>query len=258
MLLALASVLLLVALAMPLWRIQLIAPQYPEGLGMEIRARHRARRDGTRSPEHQLAQSLHRNEDDRAKEIAELRVMPWLHRRPCSCPVSVVAGVGRKLGHVGWLGGVHCRSESRASWDFYRWEYAYGHDLDFAHAIIKVPGMTYQPPLIGSKQLLNFTASSWPAIGSFPDWDRVRARCRVSFVIASRAIARSATAAAHTEAGPPGLKGVGHDDGESWILRHVGRRSWSARRRVPRPIAYGDDACAYCRRGGSATIDSAP
>jgi hypothetical protein len=26
--------------------------------------------------------------------------------------------------------------------------------------------MTYQPPLIGSKQLLNFTASSWPAAGA--------------------------------------------------------------------------------------------
>ena len=33
---------------------------------MEIRARHRARRDGARSPEHQLAQSLHRHEGDRA------------------------------------------------------------------------------------------------------------------------------------------------------------------------------------------------
>jgi hypothetical protein len=26
--------------------------------------------------------------------------------------------------------------------------------------------MTYQPPLIGSKQLLNFTATSWPAAGA--------------------------------------------------------------------------------------------
>jgi hypothetical protein len=25
--------------------------------------------------------------------------------------------------------------------------------------------MSYQPPLIGSKQLLNFTATSWPATG---------------------------------------------------------------------------------------------
>jgi len=51
-------------------------------------------------------------------------------------------------------------------WDFWRWERDYGHNLDFQHAIIKVPGMTYQPPLIGSKQLLNFTATSWPATGS--------------------------------------------------------------------------------------------
>lgn len=49
--------------------------------------------------------------------------------------------------------------------DFWKWEYEYGHDLDMENAIIKVPGMTYQPPLIGSKQLLNFTATSLPAAG---------------------------------------------------------------------------------------------
>ena len=32
-------------------------------------------------------------------------------------------------------------------------------------AIIKIPGMTYQPPLIGSKKLLNFRATSWPHTG---------------------------------------------------------------------------------------------
>jgi copper chaperone NosL len=35
------------------------------------------------------------------------------------------------------------------------------------HASIKIPGMTYQPPLIGSKQLLNFTATSMPDIGGW-------------------------------------------------------------------------------------------
>ena len=49
--------------------------------------------------------------------------------------------------------------------DFYRWGYDYGHDLDEEVAIIKVPGMTYQPPLIGSKKLLNFRATSWPSGG---------------------------------------------------------------------------------------------
>ena len=38
------------------------------------------------------------------------------------------------------------------------------HDLD-PHAIIRVPDMVYQPPLIGSRVLLNFTAHSWPATG---------------------------------------------------------------------------------------------
>jgi copper chaperone NosL len=49
--------------------------------------------------------------------------------------------------------------------DFWRWEYDYGHNLDLEHAPIKVPGMSYQPPLIGSKTLLNFTATSLPATG---------------------------------------------------------------------------------------------
>ena len=50
--------------------------------------------------------------------------------------------------------------------DFWLWEYDYGHDLDPA-AAIKVPGMAYQPPLIGFKQLLNFGAYSIPASGGW-------------------------------------------------------------------------------------------
>jgi copper chaperone NosL len=48
--------------------------------------------------------------------------------------------------------------------DFYRWNYNYGHHLD-PNAAIKVPGMSYQPPLIGYKQLLNFGAYSIPDSG---------------------------------------------------------------------------------------------
>ena len=50
--------------------------------------------------------------------------------------------------------------------DFYLWGYDYGHNLD-PKAPIVVPGMSYQPPLIGTKQLLNFTAYSGPAIGGW-------------------------------------------------------------------------------------------
>lgn len=50
--------------------------------------------------------------------------------------------------------------------DFYLWGYDYGHNLDPTAPIV-VPGMAYQPPLIGTKQLLNFTAFSGPDIGGW-------------------------------------------------------------------------------------------
>ena len=50
-------------------------------------------------------------------------------------------------------------------YDFYLWEYDYGHNLS-PTAPIKVPGMAYQPPLLGKKMLLNFVASSYPHWGS--------------------------------------------------------------------------------------------
>ena len=50
--------------------------------------------------------------------------------------------------------------------DFYLWGYDYGHNLDPRAAIV-VPGMAYQPPVIGTKQLLNFTAFSGPDVGGW-------------------------------------------------------------------------------------------
>ena len=53
-----------------------------------------------------------------------------------------------------------------AMYDFWKWEFDYGHNLD-PNAAIKVPGMAYQPPLIGFKQLLNFGAYSMPDLGGW-------------------------------------------------------------------------------------------
>ena len=97
-------------------------------------------------------------------------------RAPRSCRGSsaalIVTGL---LVALRWRRRRCCTRGSRASSrrgrvglvDFWRWEYDYGHNLDFEHAIIKIPGMNYQPPLIGSKQLLNFTAVSWPDVGGW-------------------------------------------------------------------------------------------
>lgn len=53
-----------------------------------------------------------------------------------------------------------------AMYDFWRWLYDYGHNLD-PMAAIQVPGMAYQPPLIGYKELLNFGAYSVPDVGGW-------------------------------------------------------------------------------------------
>jgi copper chaperone NosL len=164
-LLALASVLLLVALPLPLWRVNLVAPQYPEGLGMVIDA-HTVRG----ATENDLGNINNLNHYIGMKAIdpsaiPELRVMPWI-----IVGLAVFAAgaalIGKRTPTLVWLA-TFAALGLVGLWDFWKWEYTYGHDLDFVHAIIKVPGMSYQPPLIGSKQLLNFTATSWPASGTY-------------------------------------------------------------------------------------------
>ena len=53
-----------------------------------------------------------------------------------------------------------------AMYDYYRWGFEYGHNLDET-APIKVPGLSYQPPMLGHKRLLNFDAYSLPDIGGW-------------------------------------------------------------------------------------------
>jgi hypothetical protein len=96
--------------------------------------------------------------------IPELRYMPIL--------VGGLIGLGLLAALTGkrpllylWVG-LFAAGAVAGLADFYRWGYDYGHNLD-PHAIIKIPGMSYQPPLIGSKQLLNFHADSWPASGGW-------------------------------------------------------------------------------------------
>jgi hypothetical protein len=89
--------------------------------------------------------------------------MPWLVGALVVGGLATAAAGRRRLLYT-WVGGFAVLGVAGLV-DFWRWEYDYGHNLDLEEAIIKIPGMSYQPPLIGSKQLLNFTATSWPASG---------------------------------------------------------------------------------------------
>ena len=98
-----------------------------------------------------------------AQRIPELRYMPWIVAGLIVTGV-LVAIVGRRRLLVAWVASFAALGLA-GLYDFWRWGYDYGHNLDVENAIIAVPGMTYQPPVIGTKQLLNFTATSWPHVG---------------------------------------------------------------------------------------------
>jgi hypothetical protein len=158
-----AALLVSGAFTFPLWHIRLIAPQYPEGLGLTI---HVNTVRGLNPTDLANINELNHYIGMKAIEpgaIPVLRIMPWVVGTLALLGL-LAALVGRRRLLIGWLG-LFLISALAGLGEFWRWEYDYGHNLDFEHAIIKVPGMNYQPPLIGAKQLLNFTAVSWPAIG---------------------------------------------------------------------------------------------
>jgi len=162
-LIAASALLLAAAFVVPVWRIQLIAPQYPEGLGMLIRINTIT---GIKPADLNNINGL--NHYIGMKAIVP-DAIPVLKVMPVALAVLIVVGLvaalyGRRWAAWSWLGLITAGGVAAMA-EFWKWSYDYGHNLA-PDAIIKVPGMTYQPPLIGTKQLLNFTAASWPDIGA--------------------------------------------------------------------------------------------
>src|SRR5690606_35057695 len=157
-LLAVCGIALVISIFVPLWSIYLEAPQYPEGLSMFLWA-------NKITGEYEIINGL--NHYIGMKTIVpddfwEFEVLPYaLGFFALLCFLAAI------LNKKSWLYvttvlflvfGVAFMV------DFWLWEYDYGHNLD-PNAAIVVPGMSYQPPLIGFKQLLNFGAYSYPNIG---------------------------------------------------------------------------------------------
>jgi len=162
-LVAISSLLLIGLFVFPIWHVRLTAPQYPEGLGMNIRINTV---EGATATDLQNINGLNHYIGMKAidpETIPELRFMPWIVGALLISGL-VVAALGRRKILYLWMAGFLTLGIAGLV-DFWRWEYDYGHNLDAATAIIKIPGMSYQPPLIGTKQLLNFQAVSLPGIG---------------------------------------------------------------------------------------------
>lgn len=159
-----ASLLLLLLYLVPIWSISLNAPQYPEGIGLNIRI---DTIEGKAA--HDLKNINGLNHYIGMKEIVpdsipELKIMPWFFGFLIVTGL-LIAWKGNRKWVMGWLLFFVVMAIAGLV-DFYLWEYDYGHNLN-PDAAIKIPGMSYQPPLIGTKQLLNMKTTSLPHIGFF-------------------------------------------------------------------------------------------
>lgn len=160
-LLLIASGLLFSSIFFPLWRIELQAPQYPEGLVLQLYAdKIGGDVDIINGLNHYIGmKTLH------TENFFEFSIMKYIFIGFALAGLLILFLNKKKNGLYVFFGAFVLFVVLAAS-DFYRWNYNYGHDLN-PDAAIKVPGMAYQPPLIGYKQLLNFGAFSIPDTGGY-------------------------------------------------------------------------------------------
>ena len=144
----------------PAWSIYLIAPQYPEGLSMQIWLyKITGQVDIINGLNHYIGMK-----HIEAEMFPEFSFLVYILGFFILFGLVIAFTGNRRLLFIylilSVIGGV------AALVDFYLWGYNYGHDLDPA-AAIQVPGLSYQPPLIGHKKLLNFDSYSYPDTGGW-------------------------------------------------------------------------------------------
>jgi copper chaperone NosL len=121
--------------------------------------------------------------------------------------------------------------------DFYRWGYNYGHNLD-PNAAIQVPGMTYQPPLIGYKNLLNFTAYSGPDVGG---WILIASGTLAGLLLGWEQFLRG-------RAQPSGSTRPGDGAAVARVaVVTLLAASAGGCNSAPEPFRYGQDECVECK-----------
>ena len=160
---SIASLLPLMLFVFPLWQISLFAPQYPNGVTMYIWINNiTGDTPGTLQNINILNHYVGMGKIS-VDTFPELSYFPYVVVGMVLLGL-VFAIINRKILFLLW-GLLFCLLGAAGIYDFYLWEYQYGHNLS-PEAPIKVPGMAYQPPLFGSKTLLNFIAESYPSWGA--------------------------------------------------------------------------------------------
>lgn len=159
-LVAFASGALICAFFLPVWRIDLFAPQYPEGLTMNIWINGLSGDVEIINGLNHYIGMKHITED----MFPEFQYLPYVVGFFLLLGLTVAVTGSRRLLFIYLL--LSAIGGALALYDFYSWGYDYGHNLD-QKAPIQVPGLSYQPPVLGHKRLLNFDAWSMPHVGGW-------------------------------------------------------------------------------------------
>ena len=224
---AIASLALIATYFLPVWFIFLIAPQYPEGLTMNIWL-------NKLTGQVEIINGLNHYigmKHIKPEMFPEFTYLIYVVAFFILLGLVVAITGKRKLLFayliLTVLGGV------AAMVDFYKWGYDYGHNLD-PKAAIQVPGLYYQPPLIGHKTLLNFDAYSYPDSGGwvviacagvfFIVWGYEWYRSRKTKIVITRSMKKSIPVAL--------------------LLLAMAFTSCQTQ---PQPFAFGKDICDDCK-----------
>lgn len=161
---ALGALFLLVLFIAPMWKIVLYAPQYPDGVEMHIWINKiSGTSPGTLQNVNILNHYVGMKMID-ADSIPELQYFQYVILAMVVLGL-LIAILNKSWGFLFWTI-LMIVLATAGLYDFYLWEYDYGHNLS-AEAPIKIPDASFQPPLIGSKIILNFVAVSMPHIAGY-------------------------------------------------------------------------------------------
>ena len=225
LLLFICSILLITVLFVPLWQIQLAAPQYPEGLVLKMYPnRIGGNVEIINGLNHYIGMKTLHTED-----FIEFTILPYIIIFFAALSLAVASFLKTKKWLITLLV-LFILFGIVAMADFWKWEYDYGHNLD-PNAAIQVPGMAYQPPLIGYKKLLNFGAFSVPDVGG---WLFVTAGVLMVLALILQ-ISRGRKGSLSIKTPAPA------------IAMLIGMISLASCTTGPQPIRPGIDACSFCK-----------
>jgi len=150
----------------PLWKISIAIPQYPKEIAIHIWI---SKIENASEKAMEIMNVLNHNigmKEINPDAVPELKFFPWI------LGILILLGViifiqEKRIFRLAYLV-LTVILLSLALYDFYLWEYDYGHNLA-DDAPLKIENSSFQPPLIGQKTIANFIVRSVPMTGAvFP------------------------------------------------------------------------------------------